>query len=307
MMIIGPCLVIPRIVTLSHVMMTPFIPGTFLSTITPLSSLVFALIFLSITFASAFRESSIVDLLGNLISPVLLVALGIIIVKGLFGSPEIMHNQQSVISIITQNLFRGYETLDLIGAIFFSSIVVNMLRKTMGKSYDKDKNKRVTLGFKSGLLGVSLLAIVYCGMAFLGAAYGNGLTPDASTLFREISLRILGNKAAIIIAITVFMACLSTAIALSVVVTEYLRRELFNNKIGYIPGLVLLLASCIPLSIFGLSSVLKITGGPLTYIGYPVLIMLTFANCAHKLWGVRAVKVPVLAVFLLSVTSYLYW
>ncbi len=307
MIIIGPGLVIPRIVTLSHVMMTPFIPCAFLSTITPLSSFVFALIFLSITFLCTFKESSIVDLLGNLISPVLLAALGIVIVKGLFGAPAIMHNEQSLTSIITQNLFRGYETLDLIGAIFFSSIVVAMLRKTMGKAYDQDKHKRVALGFKAGLLGVSLLAVVYCGMAFLGAAYGNGLTPDASTLFREVSLRILGNKAAIIIAITVFMACLSTAIALSAVVTEYLRRELFNKKIGYIPALIAMLVSCIPLSIFGLASVLKITGGPLTYIGYPVLITLTLANFAYKIWGFKPVKLPAFLVFIVSLLSYLFY
>ena len=307
MIIIGPGLVIPRIVTLSHVMMTPFIPGEFLSSITPLSSLVFALIFLTITFLCTFRESSIVDLLGNLISPVLLIALGIVIVKGLFGTNSIACNTQSYVTIITDNLLRGYETLDLIGAIFFSSIIVTILRRTLGDSYDHDKKKRIALGFKAGLLGVSLLALVYCGMAFLGAAHGGGLTPNASTLFREISLRILGSKAAIIIAITVFMACLSTAIALSAVVTEYLRKKFLHNKIGYVPALILVLLSCVPLSIFGLESVLKITGGPLTYIGYPVLITITAANLAYKLWGFKPIKAPVFIVFALSLASYFYW
>ncbi len=306
MIIIGPGLVIPRIVTLSHVMMTPFLPGEFLTTITPLSSLAFALIFLGITFLCTYRESSIVDLLGNLISPVLLIALGIVIVKGLFGTFAIAYNGQPMVNIITDNLLRGYETLDLIGAIFFSSIIVNILRKTLGDSYEQKKSKRIALGFKAGLLGVSLLALVYCGMAFLGAAYSVGLTPAASTLFREISLRILGNKAAIIVGITVFMACLSTAIALSAVVTDYLRHEL-RNKIAYIPALILVLLSCIPLSIFGLESVLKITGGPLTYIGYPVLIAITAANLAYKLWGVTTIKMPVFIIFLISLASYLYW
>lgn len=307
MIIIGPLLVIPRIVTLSHIMMTPFIPCSFLSTITPLSSFVFSLFFLGITFLCTFKENSIISILGNLISPLLLFALAIIIIKGFFGQIHINHNTEPVMNIITQNLLRGYETLDLLGAIFFSSIVVNLLKRNMGEAYELNKHARIIVAFQSGLLGVGFLGLIYLGMAFLGAAYGNGLTPDASILFREISLRILGNKSAIIIGVAVFMACLSTAIALSAVVTEYFRRELFNNKIGYIPTLILLLASCIPLSLFGLSSVLKITGGPLTYIGYPVLITITIANSAYKLWGFKPIKVPVIIMFVLSSISYFFW
>src|SRR5581483_10785022 len=81
MMIIGPMLAIPRITTLSHTMMAPFMP--ILNTITPVNSFIFSLVFLGITFLAAFRENKIVEILGNFISPALLAALGIIIVKGL--------------------------------------------------------------------------------------------------------------------------------------------------------------------------------------------------------------------------------
>jgi len=45
MMIIGPMLAIPRITTLSHTMIAPFIPWQFLREINPVSSLLFSIIF----------------------------------------------------------------------------------------------------------------------------------------------------------------------------------------------------------------------------------------------------------------------
>src|SRR5271170_8436680 len=44
LLIIGPLIAIPRIVTLSHTMTAPFIPFAFLQQINPLSSLIFSII-----------------------------------------------------------------------------------------------------------------------------------------------------------------------------------------------------------------------------------------------------------------------
>ena len=154
---------------------------------------------------------------------------------------------------------------------------------------------------------MGLLSIVYCGMAFLGAYYGHGLgSINAGLLFREVSLRVLGSRAAIIIAVAVLMACLSTAIALSAVCAEYVQRHILQNKTDYISSLTLVLLACIPLSTFGLSKVLQITGGPLTFIGYPVVIALTLCNIAYKLVGFRFVKIPVVITFLVTTLLY-YW
>src|SRR5439155_12268350 len=75
MLIIGPGICIPRITTLSHIMVAPFLPIPLLQEFTPFSSFVFALIFLSITFFATYKESRIIDLLGKVISPLLLLSL----------------------------------------------------------------------------------------------------------------------------------------------------------------------------------------------------------------------------------------
>ena len=175
MLVIGPVIAIPRIVTLSHTMIAPFIPFEVLREVNPQSSFLFALIFLGITFLATFRENRIVDILGNFISPALLVSLAIIIIKSLWIA------QASVVSPLTAwesfktSFITGYETLDLLGGIFFSSIVIHILKNTTGGKVGYNRTKLALIGTQAGTLGVALLALVYIGMGFLSLYHGHGL------------------------------------------------------------------------------------------------------------------------------------
>lgn len=307
MLILGPVLVIPRIVTLSHVMLTPFLPTAWLSTVSMGSSFVFALIFLGITFLCTYKESGVVQLLGRIISPLLLLSLLVIISKGFYDATTLLESHAPSLEVITNNLLVGYQTLDLLGAIFFGAIIVSLIKASAGDSFETNKKKAVVTATKAGLLGVSLLAIIYVSMAFLGAYFGHNFQGmDAGSLFREISLYILGNKAGIVIALAVLLACLSTAIALGAVCAEYLQKIVCKSKISYVTALLIVLALCIPLSTVGLSTVLSLADGPLTHIGYPVLIALTLTNLAYKTCGFKPVKIPVAIVFVLATLSYFF-
>src|SRR3990167_9855894 len=141
MLIIGPMIAIPRIVTLSHTMIAPFLPITLLQEVTTFSSFVFAFIFLGITFLATFRENRIVDLLGTVISPLLLLSLFSIIAKGIFTGQEIIHISALPWDAFVANFIRGYETLDLLGGIFFSSIVIHILKNQMGGMVGMNRNR----------------------------------------------------------------------------------------------------------------------------------------------------------------------
>ena len=306
MLIIGPLIVIPRIVALSHTMIAPFLSGTPLGAINYTSSFLFALIFLGITFLVTYRENRIMSILGNIISPLLLLSLAIIITKGLLFHGDVMHNAESIFKVFTTNFMLGYETLDLIGALFLASIVLNMIKANMDKTIADNPRLLALITLKASMIGVGLLSLVYIGMALLGMYYGYGLEHiNAGELFRTISFRVLGASGAIVIATAVLMACLSTAIALSAVVAEYLHKEMLNNRIGYVYSLFVVLAASLPLSIAGLTAVLKLTGGFITYVGYPVLIVLTLVNILYKLFNFKPVKLPVAVTFVLFTVAYM--
>jgi branched-chain amino acid:cation transporter, LIVCS family len=307
MMIIGPVIAIPRIVTLSEIMIQPFIPWFIDQNLS--QSFVFALIFLTITFLATYRESKIIAVLGNIISPVLLGCLTVIVTKGLYEGIQhreiIAASTTNTLTIFTENFIRGYETLDLLGAIFFASIIISLL-KMQSKGTISAKQLSQT-GLQAGLIGVSLICLVYIGMSTLSVYHGHGLEMlDAGQLFREIALRILGCHGTFIISLAVLLACLSTAIALAAVVTTYIEHEIMCNTVTYVQSLIITLTACLPLSIFGLEKVLTLTGGPIVYIGYPLLITLTLCNLAYKMVGFTYVKIPVLLTGIVATILYIY-
>jgi LIVCS family branched-chain amino acid:cation transporter len=305
MIIIGPLIVIPRLTTLSHIMIAPFIPLATLSAINPFSLFLFSLLFLGITFLLTYKENNIVDILGLIISPLLLASLIIIIIKGIATAEVAIVSNATPLEIFRDNLLLGYQTLDLLGAIFFSSIVITLLKNKMGKSIQNNPKTLAIIGLKSGLVGATLLGIVYVGMSLLGVYHGHGFeSANAGKLFQIIALNIMGSHGAIVIATAVLMACFSTSIALSAVVAEYVHSELCMKRISYASSLAIVLILCVPMSTAGLDIVIRYTVGMLTFVGYPVLITLTFCNILYKLFGFKPVKIPVFLTFILTLAKY---
>lgn len=307
MLIIGPVIVIPRIVTLSHTMLAPYLGCVNLGTVNPITSAIFALFFLILTFFLTYRENKIVDLLGFIISPLLLLSLTTIIVFSFFGEKQLIISEQSPLILFKDNLILGYGTLDLLATLFFAAIIFNILSQNLGSSFEKNPQLRVKIGLQAGTIGVVLLGLVYCGMSYLGAYYGYGLGAiNQGELFREISARVLGGYGALVIAIAVLMACLSTSIAVSAVVAEYTQHTLTKKRCSFVSSLCSVLLLSLPLSIAGLSTVLEITDGPIVYIGYPMVIVLTLCNLAYKTIGFKPVKLPVVLTFIVTTAAYLW-
>jgi LIVCS family branched-chain amino acid:cation transporter len=306
MLILGPIIAIPRIVTLSHVMIAPFLPIPFLQTISYASSTVFALIFLGITFLAAYKETKLISLLGNIIGPIKIASLAFIILKGCYSiaSWNALSNLSGFdYAIFKEGFLEGFGTLDLLAAIFFSAMIIHLLRVGVHNAHI-DRNKLVIFGVQSSIIGASLLALFYAGLAVLGFLYGPGLSyANPGELFRKIAFEIMGTSGAVIIALTVMMACLSTSIALNAVFAEYLQ-SVWPGKLRFDKALALSVLLCLPLSIAGLGYVLQIAAGPVVRIGYPVLIVLTVCNVAYKLFGFTWVKVPVVLTLLASALMY---
>ncbi len=305
MIIIGPLIAIPRIVTVAHVMMAPFLPLKILQGAGTSSLLLFSVLFLGISFLGSFRENRIVDVLGYFISPLLVISLGALIIKGFLTAGSPIPATGTPWQLFKINLIRGYGTLDLLAAIFFASIVLEILRDKLGVVTSNNVKRLARIGFKAGIIGVGLLGIVYAGQSFLGAHFGAGLEGlNDGQAFREIVFTIIGKHGAAIVGGASMLACFSTSIALGAVVAEFLQKEIFKNKIGYVPALAAVLLASLPLSVYGLDAILALTGGIITFVGYPALIALTFCNIAYKLFNFKPVKAPVAITFVVALVAY---
>ena len=122
-LIIGPFIAMPRIVSLSYIMMEPFMYHI------PL--FLFSILFLTAAFLGAYKESRILDLLGWVISPLKIISMLIIIIKGLWSAQQAVPASLAPLAAFMTSLKIGYNTLDVLGAIFFSSVVLNILKKNL--------------------------------------------------------------------------------------------------------------------------------------------------------------------------------
>ncbi|OGB97890.1 hypothetical protein A3F06_04480 [candidate division TM6 bacterium RIFCSPHIGHO2_12_FULL_36_22] len=299
MLIIGPVIAMPRIVTVSYAMLGPLLPEH--------SFMLFACIFLFITFIGAFKENRILDLLGYVVTPILLLTLAITVIKGLIFPWQVVETSMGPLLAFMINARYGLSTLDLLGTIFFGAIVLSIFKQNIKRVTYVRAHVLGHMALYAGFIGCALLTLVYLGIGSLGLLHGGEFEQaQAGILFSDVAMVVLGNSGAIIVIIAVLMAGFSTAIALSAVVAEYLQREICHNRLAYIPALIIVLLATFICSLFGFDWILNASRTVVEVIGLPIVITITFANLAYKLFGFKPIKVPV-AIVAVCTTCIFVW
>lgn len=292
--LLGPLGSTPRCIALSYT--------TLKSAFLDMSPVLFSAISCGIIFLFTFRKNQILKLLGWVLTPFLLGSLLLIIVIGLFTAHEAQPVDHSNLSMFLHGLKEGYNTMDLLASFFFSSMILNILRM---RCSSPDKKKYLTTAFQASIVGAVLLSAVYIGFSYLASYHGHHLPINGKDeLLAAITMSIAGPYAGLLVCVTVAFACLTTAIALVSSFTDFIQKEVFEDKIGYEPILIGSLLLTFFVSTFeftGISAFL----GPILQVCYPGLIVLTFLNIAYKLCEFRPVKVPVLTAFALSAVTTL--
>ena len=295
--LLGPLGSTPRCIALSYT--------TLKSAFLDMPPVLFSALACGIIFLFSFRQKRILPLLGYFLTPILLATLLTIIVIGLFTATESISNENTNLSIFLHGLKEGYNTMDLLASFFFSSAILNMLRLQFKDRADYE-NRHITTAMRASLVGTSLLAAVYICFSTLAAYHGHQLSIGGKDeLLAAISHKIAGPIGGMLACVTIAMACLTTAIALVLAFTDFVQKEVFQDKIRYEVILVGALVLTFIVSTFeftGISAFLE----PIMEICYPGLIVLTFLNIAYRLYGFKPVKTPVFATFAMSAIHYFY-
>ena len=294
--LIGPFGVIPRCITLSYSTIKMYTPG--------ISLPVFSILSCILIFVFTFKKNRILDLLGYVLTPLLLLCLGIIIVKGLIVSPSAPIADHSHVTYFVHGLKEGYQTMDLLGAFFFSGVVLACLRKDDVPATEGNYKQLIKMTLQASCIGAFLLAIIYVGFSYVASFYSETLSvykPDE--LLGALAREILGPSAGIIASIAVALACLTTAIAISSVFAEFLFKEVFREKVSYIASLIITLVAGFFISTLSFTGIMKFLV-PILQVCYPALIVLSILNIAFKLYKFKPVKRAVAATFALSLIMY---
>lgn len=285
MLIIGPFLVIPRCVTLSFEMITPLFPT--------LELYIFSALFCLLCFVCSYKESKLLDILGKYMSPIVIASFGFIILFGLSQASSTIEQLRPSSSIFLEQVVWGFQTLDLLGALFFAYIIIRLI-KTNASTAQLSSKQIAKMCLKGSMMTAALMTAFYIGFILLSAFYAHMVTLDmnGAEMFRIIAMHIVGQHGIAFLAVAVLIKCLATATALTVVFSEYLRNEIFDKSISYIQALMITLSITFIISNLGLTKIIY-WGLPIITAGYPIILTITLCNIAYKLFNFEWIKLPV--------------
>lgn len=318
--LIGPFGGIPRAIAVSHATIVSLFHDTAAHSWL-LSLPIFSLISCGLIYVFACRLSKLLQWLGLVFFPVMMITLIWIIFKALSMPAHL--SAASIYSASTawlSGVVEGFNTMDLLAGFFFCSIVLASIQQQLAQDrkhtdeeapinfqkINKSSRVRLTLSF---ILAAIFLSTTYLGFTLCSARHANSLHGVLKgEILGRISTITLGPKS-LLTGISVFIACLTTEIALVSIIADFLARtysviaKKTKKKMTYPTAVILTLIPTYFMAVLNFDNISSLLE-PLLQISYPALIVLTFGNIAHKLWDFR--YAPHLFYVTLSLTFFAF-
>lgn len=154
---IGPLLAIPRTAAVTYeIGIKPLFPNA--------SPIISAIVFFLITLFFTINSTKVIDKVGAILTPLLLVVLAVIILVGIFSPIGIPINTGNEHNFL-RGFEEGYQTMDALASLVFATIIIQSIAD---KGYD-DLKDRIRITITAGIIAAMGLFIVYGGFLYLGA------------------------------------------------------------------------------------------------------------------------------------------
>ena len=264
---IGPMLAIPRTAaTTFETSVTPLVSGV--------SPVLFSVLFFLLILLLCVRERAVVDIVGKILTPALLIGLLILIVVGVV-SPIGPVGDQALVENVAAT---GIEAKAQIRVVSGASLVA----------------------------GIGLL-VVYLGLTYLGATTANlfDITVDRTYLVTSIVQQLLGHGGLILFAIVVALACITTAVGLVSACANYFS-GLSGGRLSYPVLVCLICLFSAVVSNFGINEIIAIASPILSVVYPPTLVLIVLALFGSRIrrdWVFRLAALGALVISLLEVIS----
>lgn len=268
---LGPLIAIPRTAaTAFEFSVAPFFPE--------FSQKVFSVIFFAVVIVFCLKQSKVIDIIGTFFAPVILGALIFLIIKGIVTPLGPVEISDSIQSSVQNGVTSGYQTMDVMAAMIFSSSIILTARQ---KGYDSSR-QQFRIVSASSLLAAFILFAVYGGLTYLGATVSGVYAPDTDRVALLIAIvrSLLGKNGMVLLGILVCAACLTPAIGLLSSCASFFEKQV-NLKVSYRSFVFLFGGISCVISNFGIEKILALAS-PVLNILYPVLVLLVFMAFLRK-------------------------
>lgn len=306
---IGPLLAIPRTASMAFSMMSFATAPAQSISLGPISAqqilaVVFSVVFFAASRFFAQRPSHLKDILGKILTPILLLLVlvlfsaGMVLLPAETGAPQPPYAGAP----FAAGFVEGYNTMDALAAMVFG-ILISVNIQDFGLQEEKQLRRETGI---SGWLAGGVLILVYGMLAVLGARASAVLpeASDGSVVLSGLCSLFFGNVGAVLLAAIFLVACFNVCTGLLSSCASYFSKEF--PRLSFMAWLNVFTVSGCVISVFGLGFILQISVPILTLI-YPVALTIIVLNLfpfafLEKPWVHR---IAVIAAFAYSVISML--
>ncbi|GHH99269.1 branched-chain amino acid transport system II carrier protein [Neobacillus kokaensis] len=276
---IGPFFAAPRTGAVAYdIGIAPFVGEGF----GQIGLFVFTLIFFIVTMWFSLNPAKIVDNVGKILSPAIIVLLLVLLVMvfvkpiGAIEAPQASYSNGAFI----KGFMEGYNTMDALASLVFGIIVINAIR-SMGVTSARGI---LFTSAKSGIVAILFLGIIYVGIAYLGATTTGtfGLFDNGGPVLGKAASYYFGSLGTVMLSIVIILACLTTSIGLVTACGEYFH-TLFP-KVSYKKFVLLFSTVCFIIANFGLSNIINFSIPVLMFL-YPLAVALMILTFLSKLFN----------------------
>ncbi len=284
----------PRTASVTHEMaIAPFFE------VRPLTT---SFVYFGLVLLFALNRNKILDIIGKLMTPAILLILlgimGMIIFTSPFefGEPLIAHP-------FSYSILEGYQTFDAIGAVVVGGVIIVSINLKNNKTYEEKRRLIANAGWVAGLT----LLLVYAGLMLSAALLQLDFESDISRteLLQQMSLHALGTTGRIIFSVLVALACFTTAVGIVAGTADFISSRFSDSHRVYVIAAVIGSLLGVLMGQLKVSYIIDVALPALMFV-YPITIVLIILNALPERWASAGIfKSVVWVTILFSVPDFL--
>lgn len=266
-------------------------------------SWVTSILYFGLVFVFVINRSKILNIIGKLLTPAIIIILLLLIGNVLFSFP-FDFSEVNIQSPFTDGILEGYQTFDAIGAVVVGGVIIISINIENKEASYSDKKVLIR---KAGWLAGLGLFIIYTGLilsgSFMYGSFNSEVTRTA--LLSGMATLSLGPIGNLCLSMLVSLACFTTAVGIVTGTSDFVRAQFKGSNTAYMLAAVLGCILGVVMGQFNVAYIIAVALPALMFI-YPITIVLILLNVVPEKYGSASVfKAVVIATVVFSIPDFL--
>lgn len=262
-----------------------------------------SIIYFSLVFVFVINRSKILNIVGKLLTPAIIIILLLLISNILFSFPFDFSTMR-IPSPFTDGILEGYQTFDAIGAVVVGGVIIISINIENKQASYADKKALIR---RAGWLAGLGLFLIYAGLILSGTLVVGAFDSDISrtALLSGMATLSLGSIGNLCLSILVSLACFTTAVGIVTGTSDFVRAQFKGSNRAYMLTAILGCILGVVMGQFNVAYIIAVALPALMFI-YPITIVLILLNVVPEKYGSSTVfKAVVIATVVFSIPDFL--